>query len=85
MRDDTWMRRAACQGMDTERWFPVGNGKPDDLAVATCRRCPVSLDCLLYSFGEPGDQAEYGVWGAMTKDQRQRERRNWQRREGRTG
>jgi WhiB family transcriptional regulator, redox-sensing transcriptional regulator len=85
VRDTGWMQQAACHGHDYRRWFPTGVQEPDELALALCSRCPVAACCLDYSFGAPGGRVEAGVWGGLTEDERQAERRRRQRRTGATG
>lgn len=70
MKSLDWMDRAACIGMDTELFFPDPGGNPNP-ALAVCRRCPVTVECL--EFGQKlarrwGGQA--GVFGGMTANQR---------------
>ncbi|MFL6051736.1 MAG: WhiB family transcriptional regulator [Actinoallomurus sp.] len=69
--DVAWMNRAACQKVDPELFFPIGNGRlsPDQVAEAraVCRRCPVSADCLRYSL----ETAQgYGIWGGADEEER---------------
>lgn len=65
---------AACRGMDTEIFFPVGApGAPAyDRAVAqakaVCAGCSVSLDCLIWALD---NGAEYGVFGGTDASERE--------------
>jgi WhiB family redox-sensing transcriptional regulator len=69
--------------MPTEYWFPsaVGHTGPGHkIALATCGRCPVQLDCLRHAT----EEGEYwGTWGGMTESQRRDMRRRTPRRRGR--
>jgi WhiB family transcriptional regulator, redox-sensing transcriptional regulator len=71
-----WRWDAACQGMDTELWFPVSPWpKGPELqrvqqAQAVCAACPVRMQCLRYATR----RGERGVWGGLTEEQRRRSR-----------
>jgi len=73
-----WRERAACAGMDSELWFPVGApGAPAyDRAVAAakavCARCPVAAECALFALGEG---IEHGVFGGLDGAERAAQRR----------
>ena len=76
----SWPDRAACRDQDTELWFPVSpTAVPDPHARATCAGCPVRLDCLEFALANP-KLAACGMWGGLTEDERQAERRRRQRR-----
>jgi WhiB family redox-sensing transcriptional regulator len=66
-----WRHDAACQGMDGEIFFPIGETGSALLQVeeakAVCRRCPVVAQCLQWAL-ETGQDA--GVWGAKSEDER---------------
>ncbi len=72
----SWRHRAACAGMSPDVFYPVrpggrGGGAARlalDRAIAVCRRCPVTYECLWYALDH---REEYGVWGATTPDDRQ--------------
>ncbi len=80
-----WQARAACAGLPTDDFFPVGStGKALDQierAKAICAVCPVAGQCLDYALDT--GQAD-GVWGGMSADERRAERRRRQRRKGRS-
>lgn len=62
-----WRDDAACLGEDPELFFSSGNtGRAlvqAEKAKAVCRRCEVVDQCA-------GEAAEFGVWGALTEDER---------------
>jgi len=66
-----WRHHAACQDVDPELFFPIGNTGPAllqiDEAKQVCRRCPVIESCLHCAI-ESGQDA--GVWGGMSEDER---------------
>jgi WhiB family redox-sensing transcriptional regulator len=66
-----WRERAACRGVDTELFFPIGNSGPATLAQideakAVCGRCPVVEQCLKWAT----EGGEVGIWGGMTDSER---------------
>jgi len=74
-----WRQRAACRGLNTELFFPVGasGGALDqiELAQAVCARCPVVKDCLSWAL-DTGQTN--GIWGGKTEEQRRALRRHRQ-------
>lgn len=67
-----WSDDAACVGVETAAFFPVGQGALSASVLATdakaiCRRCPVQSDCLGHALTFRED---YGVWGGMDEDER---------------
>ncbi|WNI20325.1 WhiB family transcriptional regulator [Actinacidiphila sp. ITFR-21] len=67
-----WSEDAACSGVDTERFFPVGaEGVPTKLeaeyAKALCVPCPVRSACLAHALTRP---EHFGVWGGMDEGER---------------
>lgn len=66
-----WRHRAACRDEDPELFFPIGTKGPAllqvDEAKDVCRRCPVVVECLSWALDS---DAEFGVWGAKTEDER---------------
>lgn len=68
-----WRDRALCRGEDPELWFPVGSSGPALLqtakAKAVCYRCPVRHECLAWALGA-GRDAQAGVWGGASEDER---------------
>ncbi len=71
-----WRARAACRGQDPELFFPIGTSGPAQIQIAeakaVCARCPVREACLRFAL-DTGQ--EYGIWGGLTEDERQRLRR----------
>ena len=63
-----WQDAAACQGLDTELFFPQ-RGELAATALATCRRCPVQPECLEHALTLP---ERFGVWGGTSERQRRR-------------
>lgn len=69
---------AACEGMDTEHWFPVsGNGGM--YAQRICSFCPIRAACLDWAIES---RQQFGIWGGLTEAERVEEirRRNKQAR-----
>jgi WhiB family transcriptional regulator, redox-sensing transcriptional regulator len=79
-RDD-WRADAACVGLETEFFFPVGtSGHALDQiarAKAVCERCPVIAQCLEWALRTNQDA---GIWGGRSEDERRTMRRSHQRR-----
>lgn len=69
-RRHSWTDRAACRGMDTDRFYPPRGviGVPDDIA-ALCATCPVRTPCAAAALARPGEQ---GIWGGTSQAQRRR-------------
>lgn len=70
VRKLSWMRDAACAGMDTELFFPEELGRPkksEDMARRVCSGCPVTDTCLEY--GEETN-SQYGVFGGKSGTER---------------
>jgi len=76
-----WKADAACAGMPTDDFFPVGSTGPALAQIATakavCAVCPVADQCLEYALST--GQTD-GIWGGMTEDEQRTERRRRQRR-----
>lgn len=79
-----WRDRAACQGMDTNLFFPETYkpvSLPDQrrlrLAVATCEGCPVRLECLAEAMTSP--RRTFGIWGGLNENQRDHRKRRKRR------
>jgi WhiB family transcriptional regulator, redox-sensing transcriptional regulator len=79
-QDFSWRESAACQGADTELFFPVGVTGPAAAEIRAaktfCGRCPVRDCCLAYAL-DTGQTA--GIWGGYDENERrfmhQRQRR----------
>ena len=72
VRGEHWQARAACAGMDTEIFYPVGTtgtkGIPANYgpARAICAACPVRTECIEDAITH-GDA--WGVRGGLSPDQ----------------
>lgn len=62
-----WETRGACNGMDTERFFPEFDHLLEPEVIAACAFCPVRSECLDWALIHD----EAGVWGGLTELQRQ--------------
>ncbi len=73
-------RPCAAAGANPEDWFPIDPGPGDQtrartlseaLALALCRGCPVTLECLELTLHREGPARGHGIAGATTPWQRQ--------------
>jgi WhiB family redox-sensing transcriptional regulator len=84
--DGDWRHRAGCLDEDPELFFPVGTTGPAEQQIqdakAVCALCPVQGECLEWALGA-GSQADFGVWGGLTEEERRSLRRRRQRSNGR--
>lgn len=71
-----WWKRAACQGMDFNLFFPNGSQPPAQEALAACQRCPVTAECYEVAVYFKAD----GVWAGLTEEERRKAERNATRR-----
>jgi WhiB family redox-sensing transcriptional regulator len=71
-----WREEAACNGLDTDLFFPATEDDQVLLAVArkVCGRCPVQELCLAYAVES---RQTVGIWGGATTRERRRLRRRW--------
>ena len=75
-----WRDQAACKGMDSDVFFPDGQGRGGSNAItyrralAICGNCEVTGECLEYSL-MPNQRAQFGIWGGMTTRQRRKVKR----------
>jgi len=73
---ESWRALAACQGMDTDLFYPEGRGRAlrlgEDIAKQVCADCPVARECR-QSATEHHER--YGIWGGLTEGER-----GWSRR-----
>ena len=71
--DENWMNEAACVGMDPAIFFidtrRTTNREETQVALSTCRSCPVSDQCL-----EENMEEIFGIWGGKTAEERQKMR-----------
>ncbi|MFB8347994.1 WhiB family transcriptional regulator [Streptomyces niveus] len=71
-RPHHWSDEAACAGVETATFFPVGKGGVPASVLAgdakkICLRCPVRAECLGHALTFRED---YGVWGGLDEDER---------------
>lgn len=73
-----WRHRAICRDEDSELFFPLGTSGPALLQIAeaktVCRRCSVQPECLTSALSRPSEE-DHGIWGGMSKDERDALRR----------
>ena len=66
-----WRAAAACSNMETNLFFPVGEGimalDQINLAKSVCASCPVRLECLEFAIRTIQND---GIWGGTTEDER---------------
>lgn len=83
VKDNTpWMDQAACNGQDTEQFFPDRRRtNRQELRIRTrlCRTCPVVEECLEFALTTKtvtGNDREVewiqGIWGNTDDSQRER-------------
>ncbi len=80
--DVSWRQDAACNGINSEIFFPASEDDEASIAQAkaVCAECPVREACLQYSLAT--NQAA-GVWGGLDAGDRRRMRRRIRDRERR--
>lgn len=71
--DRDWLHRAACQGLDTNLFFPEKGMVPKEIKEV-CERCPVQTDCLEYALSIPQSQDLTGVFAGTSARQRRKMR-----------
>lgn len=62
--------KAACSGMDTQKFYEIEDRMPDASVHAfrvVCMACPIWEQCLRYAFGNE----DYGMWGGLTSRERE--------------
>lgn len=64
----TWRKRAACQGVDPEVFYPVSEDDAENAKVI-CNQCAVREACLEYAIAY---RERDGVWGGATERERRR-------------
>lgn len=75
---EPWRHLAACNGMNTDYWFPdttgatVNNSPAVARAIQICKTCPVQTQCLTWALERP---EMHGIWGGTTAEQRRGIRR----------
>lgn len=71
--DLSWLRLAACRGMDPSLFHPeVGNNADSRFAREACRSCSVQDECLDYALA---NNERLGIWGGLGEKERRRVRR----------
>lgn len=64
-----WRDAAACRHHDPDLFFPVGvDERAVELAVAVCRDCTVSGECLRWALE---NDVQFGVWGGVGEHERE--------------
>lgn len=58
-----WQDRAACKGVDPERWYP-SKGQTAKEGRAICATCPVIAQCLAHALERP---ETHGIWGGANQ------------------
>ena len=67
-----WVADALCAEIDPDLFMPEkgAKGREDTrAAIAVCRQCPVSAQCLEYALT---NGIAYGIWGAHSAQDRDR-------------
>jgi WhiB family redox-sensing transcriptional regulator len=68
-----WQDSAACAEVDGDLFFPESvPSSASLLALALCRTCPVTVECLRVAMTEGID---VGIWGGLTSVQRKKLRK----------
>ncbi len=73
-RTQEWRQDAACQGLDTNIFFPVDEAEAAE-AKSVCAVCPVRIECLEWAILT---RQTDGVWGGLDENERRRLRRRRQ-------
>lgn len=64
--NEDWKSNAACNGEDQALFFPE-RGQSLEPAKEICKKCPVELECLIYSYRTGVDG---GIWGGLSNKHR---------------
>lgn len=64
-----WWRRGLCAQTDPDEFFPERGGTTRH-AKSICHRCAVRAECLDYAIT---NDERFGVWGALSVEERDRE------------
>jgi len=79
--DINWREIAACNGVDSNAFFPDSeDSRASAAAKEICSECPVAVECLQYSLAT---NQGAGVWGGLDEGERRRMRRRIRDRERR--
>lgn len=63
---EAWRAYANCKGLGPDLFYPETD--ITDAAKEICRACVVREECLEYALA---NREKFGVWGGMTKNERQ--------------
>ena len=66
---DVKWEKAACSGMDTQKFYEIEDRMPDSAIHnfrSVCMACPLWEQCLRYAF----TNEKYGMWGGLTSRER---------------
>lgn len=66
--ETTWRSKGACQGLDTEIFYPDSEDDCEG-AISICKTCQVRIACLNYALDSREKQ---GVWGGASARERRR-------------
>lgn len=73
--EEPWRELAACRDITDTTFFAArDNIGAVSAAKAICDSCPVSYECLVYAIDS--NQPD-GIWGGLTRRDRQRVKRQW--------
>lgn len=81
---DDWIQQGACRTSEPDLFFPItppGYMRPKQQLIeakAVCQRCPVIESCRGWALAHP-QMTQYGVWGAMSEEERRTARRHGDR------
>ncbi|WP_029112869.1 WhiB family transcriptional regulator [Mycobacterium sp. URHB0044] len=72
---ESWQERGSCRRLAPEVFYPEDGGRTglqarEEHAKRICGSCPVVADCRNHALSA---RETYGVWGAMSARDRQRE------------
>ena len=73
--DESWVKEAACSGMDPNIFYIPRTGNQDDIdyAKSICAVCPVREECLEFALRKhTGGLDSHGIWGGYTVKERRR-------------
>lgn len=75
--DLTWMDDAACRGLDPEMFMPErGDTHKIRAAKQLCRQCPAIQPCRDYGLELAQRYDTYGIFGGLTRHERDKLLRN---------
>jgi len=70
--DRSFMKKAACRGMDAELFMPVrGENLKIRAAKKICQFCPVQTDCAEYGLQLATMYDTHGIFGGLTRSERE--------------